>query len=266
MLSFLFNKADDAERVVKYFINDGPLTGHSYFLGASNQNDNVDEECENKKNPLTNLYADGPNNPVADHQGLESIGQNYYQPGYNDPIVGAYNPYDPIYLLPQEVPVASVAINPYEHIIDSPYSPAVGSNNYLLTQPINTVQATPRERLLAAKSARRTVRPPRPRLNGLKGLSNTLLGLVKEPIHQGLLGARSFFHNLVTPDPAVYSPRYINDLNMVGRSNIVSIIYLILKSYNIYRYNNLFNLFRKVLSQKLILLWVQKMTILKPLK
>ncbi|KAK2588297.1 hypothetical protein KPH14_004316 [Odynerus spinipes] len=217
-------RTHDADRVVKYFVNDGPSSGHAYFVGATNSNDDVEKECksENESSSKFNRNVDESNNPVPDQQGLELVEDNYYQPSYSDAFVGApYNPYNPVYFVPHEVPIAPIAMNPYEHVMDGTYGSAFGSRNHILTQPISTMYPTPRDRLLGAKLPRRTVRP---RLNALKHFSNALLGLVREPVNEGLLGAHSLLHNLVKADPIAYSPNYVNDLSTVGISNAESIV------------------------------------------
>ncbi|KAL2716413.1 GATA zinc finger domain-containing protein 14-like [Vespula squamosa] len=208
----------DADRVVTYFINDGPANGHAYFVQAANQNINTERECRINKYPSTNSYrnADEPNNQVPTEQ--SSMTENYSKRSYNDAIVGApYNPYNPVYFLPHKVSIASVApvvMNPY--VMGATYGTVIGPRNNMLSHPTDTVHGTLRDNLVGAKLLPKI----RSRSNLLRRVSNALVGIVKEPEKESVLG--TFLNNIITQDPTAYSSEYNNNKSVIDKNNVGS--------------------------------------------
>ncbi|XP_043665658.1 uncharacterized protein LOC122627980 isoform X1 [Vespula pensylvanica] len=202
----------DADRVVTYFVNDGPANGHTYFVQAANQNIETERECRNNNFPLTNSYrnADEPNDQLPNEQ--SSMTENYSKRSYSDAIIGApYNPYNPVYFLPHKVSIASVApvvMNPY--VTSATYGSVIGPRNNMLSHPTDTV----RDNLVGAKLLPKI----RSRSNLLRRVSNALVGIVKEPENESVLG--TFLNNIIKQDPTAYSPEYNNNKNVIDKNNV----------------------------------------------
>ncbi|XP_035736142.1 uncharacterized protein LOC118447816 isoform X2 [Vespa mandarinia] len=204
----------DADRIVTYFVNDGPANGHAYFVQAANQNINAEGECKSDKYSSTNSYRNSneSDNQVPVEQ--PSITENYSKRSYNDAIIGVpYNPYNPTYFLPHKMPITPVVINPY--VMSDTYATVTGSRN-ILNKPTDIVHGTLRDNLVDTKLLSKI----RSRSNLLKHVSNALTGIVKEPENESILG--TFFKHLVTPDPTVYSLDYGNNKNVINKNNVGS--------------------------------------------
>ncbi|XP_015180983.1 PREDICTED: uncharacterized protein LOC107068769 [Polistes dominula] len=197
-------KHHDADRIVTYFVNGGPANGHAYFVQAANQNMNPEKECNSDKSPLVNSYLnlDETSSQTPDEQ--PSITNNQLKRSYSN---GAL--YNPVYFVPNEMPIAPVATSPYGYVMASPYNTVIEPKNNMLRY-----RASSRNNLVNGKLSPRT----RARTNILKRVSDALHGVVRDPVNDHLLG--SFLNNLIYQDSAGYSSNYNNNQNVVNGNNI----------------------------------------------
>lgn len=185
--------------------------------------------------------------------------ENYSKRSYSDAIIGApYNPYNPVYFLPHKVSIASVApvvMNPY--VTSATYGSVIGPRNNMLSHPTDTV----RDNLVGAKLLPKI----RSRSNLLRRVSNALVGIVKEPENESVLG--TFLNNIIKQDPTAYSPEYNNNKNVIDKNNVVSRLY----TYFIYNHKiqlliQNIDCFRETKLNKTILLSVLLMKLEKLLQ
>lgn len=170
-----------------------------------------EKECNSDKYPSTNSYLnlDEFNNQTPDEQ--PSTTNIQLKRSYSN---GApYNQYNPVYFLPNEMPIAPVVTNPYGYVMATPYNTVIEPKNNMLRY-----RSFSRNNLVDGKLSPRT----RSRTNILRRVSDALHGVVREPVNDNLLG--SFLNNLIYQDPAGYSSNYNNNKNVVNGNNIVSII------------------------------------------
>ncbi|XP_014609724.1 PREDICTED: beclin-1-like protein A [Polistes canadensis] len=197
----------DADRVVTYFVNGGPANGHAYFVQAANQNMNLEKECNSDKYPSTNSYLnlDESNNQTPDEQPSTTNIQT--KRSYRNDV--PYNQYNPVYFLPNKMPIAPVVTSPYGYVMATPYNTVIEPKNNMLRY-----RASSRNNLVNGKLSPRT----RSRTNILRRVSDALHEVVQEPVNDNLLG--SFLNNLIYQDRAEYSSNYNNNKNVVNGNNI----------------------------------------------
>ncbi|KAI4497794.1 hypothetical protein M0802_007120 [Mischocyttarus mexicanus] len=202
----------DADRVVTYFVNGGPANGHAYFVQAANQNMDMEKECTSDKYPSSNSYfnLDESNDQTSDEQ--PSTTNYQLKRSYSNAVVGTpYNQYNPLYFLPNDIPIASVAMrSPYRYVTTNAYNTVIEPKNNMLSY-----RAFPKNNLVGARLSPKT----RLRANILRRVSNALQGVVREPVNDNLLGI--FLNNLIYQDPAAYSSND-NNKNVVNGNNIES--------------------------------------------
>lgn len=143
--------------------------------------------------------------------------ENYSKRSYSDAIGNApYNPYyNPMYFLPHDVPitpVAPVVMNPY--VTGDKYGTVTGPINNMLSHSIDIVHGALRDNLVGSKLLSKI----RSRSNLLKHVSNALVGIVKEPENESILG--TFINHYNTPDLTVYSLDYNNNKSVIHKNDV----------------------------------------------
>lgn len=145
-----------------------------------------------------------------------SMTENYSKRSYSDAIGNApYNPYNPMYFLPREVPitpVAPVVMNPY--VTGDKYGTTTGPINNMLSHSFNIVHGALRDNLVGSKLLSKI----RSRSNLLKHVSNALVGIVKEPENESILDNFIKYYN--TPDFTVYSLDYNNNKSVIHKNDV----------------------------------------------